>query len=198
MKLVVATHNPGKLRELRQMLADLPVEVVSAGEAGLPEVEETGTTFEENARLKARAALRHTRQASLGEDSGIEVDALGGAPGVYSNRFAGPNTTEEDRNRVLMERLEGVPDERRTCRYRSVIVLALPDGREFVCDGTCEGWIGREPQGSNGFGYDPIFRLPDRASTMAEITPEEKNKISHRGKALAQLRTVIEAVNLRD
>ena len=191
MKLVVATHNPGKLRELRQLLDGLPVEGVAAGDAGLPDVEETGTTFEENARLKAQAALHRTHEASLGEDSGIEVDALGGEPGVYSSRFAGPNATDDDRNRILMERLDGVPDEARTCRYRSVVVLALPDGREFVCEGSCEGRIGHAPRGRNGFGYDPIFELPDRGCTMAELSPEEKNAISHRGKALEGLKKTL-------
>jgi XTP/dITP diphosphohydrolase len=192
MKLVVATHNPGKLRELRQMLADLPVDLVSAGEAGLAEVEETGLTFEDNARLKAQAAVEQTRCAALGEDSGIEVDALGGEPGVYSSRFAGPDATDEDRNQVLMERMEGVPDAERTCRYRSVVVLALPDGREFVCEGSCEGRIGREERGNHGFGYDPIFELPERGCTMAELAPEEKNAISHRGKALQQLQATLQ------
>ncbi|MBW3622125.1 MAG: XTP/dITP diphosphatase [Armatimonadetes bacterium] len=194
MRLITATHNTGKLRELRQLLAALPVEVVSAHEAGLPEVEETGTTFVENARLKAHAALRHTGCASLGEDSGIEVDALDGEPGVYSSRFAGPDATDEDRNIVLMQRLSGVPDEARACRYRSVVVLALPDGREFVREGTCEGRIAREPRGQNGFGYDPIFYLPDRGRTMAELSPEEKNRISHRGKALNGLKELISSL----
>jgi XTP/dITP diphosphohydrolase len=173
------------------LLADLPVEVVSAGEAGLPEVEETGTTFEENARLKARDALGHTGCASLGEDSGIEVDALDGAPGIYSSRFAGPDATDEDRNRLLMEKLADTPDGERTCRYRSAVVLVLPDGREFVCEGVCEGRVAREPRGSHGFGYDPIFLLSDRDVTTAEVSPEEKNRISHRGKALRQLREVL-------
>jgi XTP/dITP diphosphohydrolase len=188
MKLVVATRNPGKIRELNRMLEGLPVEVVSAEAAGLPEVEETGATFEENARLKAQSALQYTGEASLGEDSGIEVDALGGEPSVYSARFAGPDATDEDRNAEFMRRLDGVPDERRTCRYRSVVVLAFLDGREIVCEGSCEGRIGYEPRGSNGFGYDPIFYLPDHGLMMAELAPDEKNRISHRGRALEQLR----------
>ena len=194
MRLIVATQNEGKLRELRSLLNGLPVEIVSAAEAGLPDVEETGRTFEANALLKARAARDATGALSLGEDSGIEVDALGGEPGVFSHRFAGPDATDEDRNRVLIERLEGVPDERRTCRYRSVVALALPDGREFTCEGRCEGRIGYEHRGANGFGFDPIFVLPDRGCTMAELPPDEKNRISHRGRAFEALRETLEAL----
>lgn len=191
MRLVVASRNAGKLRELNQLLSGLPVELVSAEAAGLPDVEETGFTFEENARLKARAALAFTGLLSLGEDSGIEVDALGGEPGVYSSRFAGPGASDDDRNRILMEKLNGVPDAGRTCRYRSAIVLAWPDGMEEVCEGRCEGRIAHIPSGSNGFGYDPIFYLPERGCTMAEIPPDEKNRISHRARALAGLRDVL-------
>jgi XTP/dITP diphosphohydrolase len=196
MRLIVATRNPGKIRELDRLLKGLPVEIVSAEAAGLPDVEETGTTFEENARLKAQSALRHTGETSLGEDSGIEVDALDGEPGVYSARFAGPDATDDDRNAELMRRLDGVPDTQRTCRYRSVVVVAFPDGREAVCEGSCEGRIGDEPRGANGFGYDPIFYLPERGLTMAELSPEEKNRISHRGRALAQLRQTLVEIGL--
>jgi XTP/dITP diphosphohydrolase len=191
MRLVVATHNPGKIRELNQLLANLPVQLISADEASVPDVEETGTTFEENALLKARAAREHSGEASLGEDSGIEVDALNGEPGIYSSRFAGPDADDDDRNRILMERLEGVPDERRSCRYRSAVALVLPDGREFVCEGRCEGRIGYSPRGENGFGYDPIFYLPERDQMMAELPPEEKNEISHRGRALRELKVTL-------
>jgi XTP/dITP diphosphohydrolase len=194
MRLVVATQNAGKIRELRQLLAGLPVTLVSAEEAKLPDVEETGSTFEANALLKARSAAERTGCAALGEDSGIEVDALGGEPGIYSSRFAGPDANDEDRNRLLMERLSGTPETERTCRYRSAVALVLPDGREWVCEGRCEGRIGVEPRGENGFGYDPIFYLPDRGRTMAELPPEEKNAISHRGRALAAMRALLEEV----
>ncbi len=195
MRLIAATYNAGKLRELRQLLAGLPLEVVSAADAHLPDVEETGATFVENARLKAASAVEHSGEAALGEDSGIEVDALGGEPGVYSSRFAGSDASEDDRNALLMARLDGVPPECRTCRYRSVAVLRLPDGREWVCEGACEGRIGTRgetPRGGNGFGYDPIVLLPDGSHTMAELSPEEKNAISHRGQALRQIRQILE------
>ena len=191
MDMVVATRNAGKMRDLRELLSGLPIRLLSVDEAGLDEVEETGDTYVANARLKARAALAQTGKPSLGEDSGIEIDALGGEPGLHSARFAGPDASDDDRNDLVRERLADVPPEGRTCRYRCAVVVALPDG-EIVSEGVCEGRISTDPRGANGFGYDPIVLLPDRDLTMAELTHEEKNALSHRGKALAVLRSRLE------
>ena len=190
MRLVVATKNPGKIRELRALLGDLPVELVSADD--MPEVEETGTTFAENAVLKARAAAEWSGSWAIADDSGIEVDALEGAPGVYSNRYFGENTTEEERNAALVRLLADIPPEKRTCRYRAVIAIAAPDGRVFVTEGACEGVVIDERRGALGFGYDPHFYLPEHGKTMAEIDPKLKNRISHRGRALAEALPILE------
>lgn len=189
-KLVVATRNPGKVREFRALLADLPLELLPA--EGAPEVQETGTTFAENAALKARAIARWAGCWALGEDSGIEVDALDGRPGVYSNRFAGENSTEGERNSRLLELLEGVPAERRTARYRAVVAIAAPDGRLWLLEGKCEGVLLTTPRGTGGFGYDPLFYLPERGCTMAELPLSEKNRISHRARAMHAARAVLE------
>jgi XTP/dITP diphosphohydrolase len=192
--IFVATNNPGKLKEFKHLFAGVPAaQVVSPNDIEIwVEVAETGETFEENALLKARALYaalpQEARDAGwyvLGDDSGLEVDALGGAPGVHSNRWAGPNTTAGDRNRMLLERLEGVPDEERTARFRCVIALIGPGGREQIVEGTVEGHIAHEPKGSGGFGYDPLFKLPN-GRRMAELTPDEKNVLSHRGVAGAK------------
>jgi len=188
--LIVATRNPGKLRELRAILAELPLEL--RGAEGMPEVDETGATFAENAELKARAAAEWSGEWALADDSGLEVDALGGAPGVHSNRFAGENTTEQDRNRRLIELLRGVPAEHRTARYRAAVALAAPDGRVWVTEGACEGRIVDTPAGEHGFGYDPHFWLPDYDKTMAQLDPALKNRISHRARALAAARDLLE------
>jgi XTP/dITP diphosphohydrolase len=189
-ELVVATKNPGKLRELRALLGDLPLELRSADD--IPDVDETGTTFAENAELKVRAAVAWSGAWALADDSGLEVDALDGRPGVYSNRFAGENTTEQQRNHRLLELLADVPRERRTARYRAAVALAAPDGRIWITEGTCEGVIVDEPRGENGFGYDPHFYLPEWGKTMAELDPDTKNRISHRARALAAARTMLE------
>jgi XTP/dITP diphosphohydrolase len=191
MEVVVATRNPGKLRELRDLLADAPVRLISAEDAGLPEVEETGATFEENATKKALEAVRATGKMALGEDSGLEVDALGGRPGVFSSRFAGTDATDEDRNRLLLEQLKDVPPERRHARYHAVAVLATPDGGVYVRHGMCEGVIAQEPAGEGGFGYDPIFFYPPYGRTLAQVSLEEKHRVSHRGQALAGILEVL-------
>lgn len=192
--ILVATTNPGKLREYRDLFASVPgALIVSPNDAEVwCEVAETGDTLAENALLKARAfreALPAGTHAEgwwiLGDDSGLEVDAMGGAPGVHSNRWAGPNTTVEDRNRLLLERLKGVPDEERTARFRCVIALISPGGKEHLVDGAVEGRIAHEPLGSGGFGYDPLFVLPN-GRRMSELTPDEKNALSHRGVAGAK------------
>ena len=189
-KLVIATTNAGKIRELRALLGDLPLELLPAEE--MPEVDETGSTFAENAELKARAAAAWSREWALADDSGLEVDALNGAPGVHSNRYWGENSTEESRNRSLLEALAGVPAERRTARYRAAVAVAAPDGRIWVTEGECEGVIVDTPRGEHGFGYDPHFFLPEHGRTMAEIDPALKNRISHRARALAAARSLLE------
>ena len=187
--ILVATANPGKLREYRDLFEGVPgVRVVSPGDIEIwVEVAETGETLADNALLKARAlrdALPPEALAEgwwvLGDDSGLEVDAMGGAPGVHSNRWAGPNTTAQGRNALLLERLRGVPDEERTARFRCVIALISPTGEEHLVDGTCEGRIAHEPVGGGGFGYDPLFELPN-GLRMAQLSPDEKNALSHRG-----------------
>ncbi len=178
----MATHNRHKVRELQRILAPLGIEVATAE---LPEVEETGTTFEENAEIKARSACRATGLPSVADDSGIVVDALGGAPGVYSARYAGPDATDEERNRKLLEELRGVPDEKRTARFVSAVCCAFPDGEAITVTGVCEGRVAYLPSGSGGFGYDPIFLVGKK--TYAELTPSEKDAVSHRGKALRLL-----------
>jgi XTP/dITP diphosphohydrolase len=189
-QLVIATKNEGKVRELRALLSDLPLELLSAAE--MPEVEETGTTFAENAELKARAAAGWSGGWALADDSGLEVDWLNGAPGVHSNRFAGANTTEAQRNARLLALLQGVPPERRTARYRAAVAVAAPDGRLWVSEGACEGVILEAPRGEHGFGYDPLFFLPEHGKTMAELDPAVKNRISHRARALVEARTLLE------
>lgn len=189
-RLVVATKNPGKVRELQQLLAELPIALVGATE--MPDVEETGTTFAENAELKARAAAEWSGEWSLADDSGLEVDALDGRPGVYSNRFAGENTTERERNAAVLALLAGVPSEQWTARYRAVVAIAAPDGRVWLSEGTCEGLLITEARGQHGFGYDPHFYLPEHGQTMAEIDPVLKNRISHRGRALQEARPLLE------
>jgi XTP/dITP diphosphohydrolase len=187
-KIVAGTRNAGKVREIRQALAELPFEVSGIPDEGLADVEETGVTFSENAILKARYYAQHTGEYCLADDSGLEVDALGGAPGVYSARYSGEGATDAANNQKLLLALQGVPTEKRTARFRSVLALAGPDGSLVLADGTCEGVILTEPQGDGGFGYDPLFWMPDQQKTLAEMTVREKNAISHRGNALKVLK----------
>jgi XTP/dITP diphosphohydrolase len=182
-RLVLASKNPGKLRELQALLAGSGIEVVGLDPSS-PDVDETGTTFEENALIKARAACAATGLPALGEDSGIAVDALGGEPGVHSARWV-PGS-DLDRLNALLKRMEPIPDGERSGRYVSTIAIVTPDGREQVVRGELEGTIAREPHGTGGFGYDPIFVL-ENGKTTAEITMEEKNAISHRSRALAKV-----------
>ena len=190
--MVIASTNPGKIAEVRQIMAGLPLVLLTGDDVGgWPEIEETGDTYLANALLKARAVAAVTGRAALADDSGIEVDALDGAPGVRSARFSGEQATDEDNNAKLIASLDGVPPERRTARYRCVAVLVTPDGEEMAGIGSCDGRIGLEPKGSGGFGYDPWF-VPDwgvqgESRTMAELTADEKHAISHRGKALRGL-----------
>lgn len=191
IEIVVATRNRGKLRELSQLLSDLPVKLLTADEAGVPDIEESGGTFKENAVHKALTAARASGMPAIGEDSGLEVDALDGKPGVFSSRFAGPDATDEDRNQLILRMLEGVPLEHRTARYRAAAALATPEGLVGVSEGVCEGLIAEQPAGTNGFGYDPIFYYPPFGCTMGQATPEMKNQVSHRGKALAGLLPIL-------
>ena len=193
--VIVATGNMGKLHEIREILSPLGLEVMSMREAGIErEVEETGTTFEENAMLKAKGISSLTDSIVIADDSGLEVDALNKEPGIYSSRYLGKDTSYDIKNNDLIRRLAGVPDEKRTARFVCAVAVILPDGRSFVVRGEMEGRIGYEIAGENGFGYDPIFYLPEYGMTSAEISPEEKNRISHRGKALLQMAEKLSAM----
>ncbi len=183
--IIFATGNEGKLREIRMIMEDLGVRVQSLKEAGITiEVEENGTTFEENAVMKAKAIMELTGQVVLADDSGLEVDALNKEPGVYSARYMGYDTSYHVKNQTILERLEGKTGEERSARFVCVIAAALPDGRVLTTRGTMEGQIGYEEKGEHGFGYDPIFYLPDDGCYSAELSLEQKNQLSHRGKAL--------------
>lgn len=188
-KIAAATKNKGKISEIKQILKDLPVEVVSMVEEGINvDIVEDGQTFEENALIKARAIRSHTIGIVLADDSGLVVDALDGAPGVHSSRFAGEPSDDKKNNAKLLAMMDGVKPCKRTARFVCVIAVIMSDGREFCVRGECEGQIGFEQKGNNGFGYDPLFYLPDRGNTMAELESDIKNKISHRAKALGKLK----------
>jgi len=189
-RLVLASGNPGKLRELSVILDELGYELHAQSEFGVPEVAETGTTFVENAIIKARHAAELTGLPALADDSGIEVDALDGAPGVYSARFSGADANDAENNALLVEKLQQIPAAERGARYRAVIVLMrhAADPSPLICEGSWEGVIQLEPAGLSGFGYDPYFFLPELGCTSAELSAAEKNRLSHRGKALAALK----------
>ncbi|HWR39006.1 MAG TPA: XTP/dITP diphosphatase [Patescibacteria group bacterium] len=192
MELVVATRNPGKVKEIEHKLAALPVRVLSLADCGHSgEAPETETTFAANAEQKARYYLAVTGRACLADDSGLEVDALRGAPGVYSARYAGENASDADNNRKLLAALADVPAAKRTARFRCSLALITPDGKTFRADGAVEGLILDKTRGTGGFGYDPLFFLPELDKTMAELSADEKNRISHRGRALDELATVL-------
>jgi XTP/dITP diphosphohydrolase len=187
-KLLLATNNNAKVREYKALLADLPCRLVTLADEGIDlVVEEVGESLEENARLKATLLAARSRLITLADDSGLWVDALGGEPGRLSARYAGENATDRDRVNYLLKKLEGVPREKRTARFKCVIALATPEGRVELCKGECEGLITFQPEGERGFGYDPIFYLPELRKTMAELTLEEKNKVSHRARAAWQV-----------
>jgi len=186
--VVLATRNKGKIAELRALLAGLGPQVVGLAEfPDIGEIPETGTTFLENARIKARAVCQATGLVSLADDSGLCVDALDGAPGVYSARYSGEDATDAANNAKLLAALADVPEARRTCRFVSVVVAVAPDGRELTAEGVWEGRVTTSPAGQGGFGYDPLFFDPTAGLTAAELSPEAKNARSHRGKALANL-----------
>ena len=195
MRIIFATGNEGKMREIRMIMADLGLEILSMKEAGLhADVDENGTTFEENAVIKAKAIAALCNDIVLADDSGLEVDALNKEPGVYSARYMGEDTSYRIKNANIIERLAGVPDEERTARFVCAIAVALPDGRVLECKAAMEGRIGYEERGGNGFGYDPIFMLPEYGKSTAELPAEEKNKLSHRGKALRIMKEKLQEV----
>ena len=188
-KIVFATSNAGKMREIREILKDLGAEILSMKEAGVDvDIVEDGDTFAANALIKAKAVWERTGGIVLADDSGLVIDALNGEPGVYSARYMGEKTSYEIKNWNLIHRLDGVPEEKRTARFVCVIAAVLPDGRTLTADGTMEGVISHEPADAGGFGYDPILMLPEYGKTSAEITMDEKNAISHRGKALRAMK----------
>lgn len=197
MKIVFATGNAGKMKEIRMILEELGVQIQSMKEAGADvEIVEDGSSFEENAQIKAAAiaeALRARGEQAvvLADDSGLEVDYLNKEPGIYSARYMGEDTSYTVKNANLIQRLEGVPDAQRTARFVCAIAAVLPDGRTFTTKAAIEGMIGYEEKGENGFGYDPIFYLPEYQKYSAELSPEEKNRISHRGKALERMKEIL-------
>lgn len=196
-RIIFATGNVGKMAEIKEILADLEIPVLSMKEAGITaDILENGKSFEENADIKAKAIMELTGDVVLADDSGLEIDYLNGEPGIYSARYMGEDTSYKIKNQSLIERLKGVPDEKRTARFVCAISAALPDGRILRSRGTIEGIIGYEERGENGFGYDPIFYLPEYQRTTAELSPEMKNELSHRGKALRIMKEKLREVKL--
>ncbi len=204
-KIIFATGNEHKMVEIRMILEDLGIEVLSQREAGIEaEVVEDGTTFEENALIKAKGIAAAARQMPeyenaviLADDSGLEIDYLNKEPGIYSARYMGEDTSYDIKNQALLDRLSGVEDEKRTARFVCAIAAAFPDGTREVVRGTMEGIIGHEIIGANGFGYDPIFFLPEYGCTSAQLAPEKKNELSHRGEGLRKMRSILESKALR-
>lgn len=191
-KIVFATGNKDKLREIREIMADCEVEIVSMKEEGIDvDIIEDGSTFEENALIKAKAIAKHTDAIVLADDSGLEVDYLNKEPGVYSARYLGEDTSYDIKNKAIIDRLESVEKEKRTARFVCAIAAALPDGSTLVTRQTMEGYIGYEPDGENGFGYDPIFYLDEFGCSSAALSREQKNAISHRGKALRAMKELL-------
>jgi XTP/dITP diphosphohydrolase len=196
-KIIFATGNANKMKEIRMIMSDLDIEIKSMKEEGIDiDIVEDGTSFEENAVIKARAIAGELKKRGecavvLADDSGLEIDYLNKEPGIYSARYMGEDTSYKIKNANLLERLANVPDKKRTARFVCAIAAVLPDGREFVERGTIEGRIGYEEKGTNGFGYDPIFYLPEYGMYSAELDPEEKNRISHRGKALEAMKKIL-------
>lgn len=191
-KIIFATSNQGKMREIREIMQDLGMEILSMKEAGIEaDIVEDGKTFEENALIKARTIRDLTGQLVLADDSGLEVDALNKEPGIYSARYMGEDTSYDIKNANIIERLSGLEGEKRSARFVCAIAAAFPDGTEETCRGTIEGRIGHESAGENGFGYDPIFYVPEYDCTTAQLSAEQKNEISHRGKALRAMKEII-------
>ncbi|KGK91506.1 purine NTP phosphatase [Desulfosporosinus sp. HMP52] len=198
MRIVLATQNKGKIRELQELLGDADIEVLSLKDIeDWEEVEENGITFAENAALKAKAAVKKTGLIALADDSGLEVDALAGSPGVYSARFAGEPKDDERNNDKLLQELKGVADSQRQARFRCALVIATPDGKEFLTEGTVEGQILTERRGKDGFGYDPLFFVSEYQRTMAELTLSEKNRLSHRAQAFRKAIPILQTLKVK-
>ena len=191
-EVVIATRNPGKFREIKAILSSLPLKFLSLEDfPDLPEVVEDGATFAENAGKKARTIADSTGRPAIADDSGLVVDALQGRPGVYSSRYAGENATDRQRCQKLLEEMSSIPEGKRQARFVCVMAVALPRGRMEIVEGECPGWVTSTPRGKRGFGYDPIFFAPEFGKTMAELEPEEKNRISHRARALEKLKVIL-------
>lgn len=191
-RIVFATGNAGKMKEIRMILADLDMEIVSMKEAGIvTDIDENGTTFEENAIIKAKAVAAYTDDIVLADDSGLEIDYLNKEPGIYSARYMGEDTSYDIKNQNLLDRLAGVPKEQRTARFVCAIAAVLPDKEVIVKRETIEGYIGFEPAGENGFGYDPIFYVDEYNCSTAQLPADKKNELSHRGKALRAMKEAL-------
>ncbi|MFP4698591.1 MAG: XTP/dITP diphosphatase [Eubacteriales bacterium] len=192
-KIIFATKNKGKIKEIRMIFEDDNIKVVSMEEAGINiDVVEDGTTFEENAIKKAKEIMEYSKTIVMADDSGLEVDYMNKAPGIYSARFGGEDTSYTIKNQMILDRLKDIPYEKRTARFVCVIATVFPDGKIITTKGTIEGYIAQKPNGDNGFGYDPIFYVPEYNCTTGEMSPELKNKISHRGKALRAMKLDLE------
>ena len=192
-KVIFATGNEGKMKEIREILGDLDIELLSLKDAGIhADIVEDGKSFEENAQIKAKAICELTGEIVLADDSGLEIDYLNKEPGVYSARYMGEDTSYEIKNQALLDRLKGVPKEQRTARFVCAVAAVFPDGETCVRRETIEGYIGEKPAGENGFGYDPIFYIDEYNCSTAELTSEQKNALSHRGKALRAIRGELE------
>lgn len=194
MKIIIATHNKHKLQEMSRILSPMGYEVVTDLDLGieLSDVEENGETFLDNARIKAEAGCKESGLPCIADDSGLCVDALGGAPGVYSARYSGVHGDDDGNNRKLLAELSGIPTEKRTAHFACAICVSFPDGSEVTATGKCEGYIGYEKKGTNGFGYDPLFMVGDRS--LAQMTAQEKDAVSHRGNALKELQKILPAL----
>jgi XTP/dITP diphosphohydrolase len=196
-KLLLATSNPGKIREYRLLLDGLGYQITTLTEEGIAKiVTESGNNYEQNARLKAITYAKLSQLTALADDSGLEVDALNGEPGIKSARFAGEAATDAEKVSLLLAKLDGIPWERRTARFKCVIAIATPEGQSKLCYGECHGMIALEAKGENGFGYDPIFFLPEMGKTMAELPSEMKNQISHRARASQEARQVLRRLHI--
>lgn len=192
-KIIIATTNEGKMKEFRSLLAHKNVEIVSMKEAGINiDIDENGKTFEENAAIKAKTVCDVSGCLCLSDDSGLVIDFLNGEPGIYSARYLGHDTPYQEKNKIIIERLNGVPKENRSARFVCAVAAAFPDGRVITVKETMEGYIADRPAGNGGFGYDPIFFFPPKNKTSAEMTPDEKNSVSHRGKALRKMVALLE------
>ena len=196
MEIILATHNEGKLREIRDLLNGLDIEILSLKDIPqAPVIQETGSSFRENALLKAETIASFTNKLTIADDSGLEVDALDGKPGIYSARFAGENAKDDENNQELLNRMRGVPIEKRGAVFKCAIAIVDPEGKEEIVEGKCSGIIQFEEKGTFGFGYDPLFFVPEYGKTFAELTPEMKNTISHRAQAIKKLREVLKKIS---